>query len=380
MRPASVPDYRAAAKARLPRFLFDYIDGGSYAETTLARNVDDLADVALDQRVLVDVSRIDTATTLFGQACSLPVALGPIGIAGMTARRGEVQAARAAAAAGMPFTLSTVAVCPIAEVAAAVTPPWFQLYMLRDRGFVAAMIAAAGDAKCPVLVFTVDLPTPGARYRDVRSGLTGAPGLAGRLRRAAQVAARPGWAIDVGLGGGPLTLGNLKGVLGARTPLSDFLGWIANNFDPAANWADLEWVRRQWPGPLVVKGILHPDDARAAFAAGADGIVVSNHGGRQLDGAVSAVRALPAIRDAVGDNATVLADGGVRSGLDVLRFLTLGADGVLLGRAWVWALAAGGEAGVAHMLALLTAELRAAMAFTGRTRLPGAQPMPRTTP
>jgi L-lactate dehydrogenase (cytochrome) len=372
VRPASIPDYRAAARARLPRFLFDYIDGGSYAETTLARNVSDLAGIALDQRVLVDVSNIDTATNLFGQAMTMPVALGPIGIAGMSARRGEVQAARAAQTAGLPFTLSTVSVCPIAEVARAVTPPWFQLYMLRDRGFVGEMIATARAAGCPVLVFTVDLPTPGARYRDVRSGLSGAPGLTGRLKRGSQVAVRPGWAIDVGLGGQPLTLGNLVGVLGAKTPLSDFLGWIGNNFDPAANWDDLAWVRSQWPGPLVVKGILHPDDAKAAFAAGADGIVVSNHGGRQLDGAISAVRALPAIRDAVGSGVTVLADGGVRSGLDVLRYLTLGADGVLLGRAWVWALAAGGEAGVAHMFALLGAELRAAMAFTGRTRLPGA--------
>ena len=372
MTPASIPDYRAAAQARLPRFLFDYIDGGSYAETTLARNVSDLADIALDQRVLVDVSAIDTTTSLFGQTMTMPVALGPIGIAGMSARRGAVQAARAAQKAGLPFTLSTVSVCPIGEVAGAVTAPWFQLYMLRDRGFVAEMIAAARGAGCPVLVFTVDLPTPGARYRDVRSGLTGAPGLAGRLQRGAQVAVRPGWALDVGLGGRPLTLGNLAGVLGAKTPLSDFLGWIGNNFDPAANWDDLAWVRAQWPGPLVVKGILHPDDAKAAFAAGADGIVVSNHGGRQLDGAISAVRALPAIRDAVGSGVSVLADGGVRSGLDVLRYLTLGADGVLLGRAWVWALAAGGEAGVAHMLALLAGELRAAMAFTGRTRLPGA--------
>lgn len=369
MKPASIPDYRDAARRRLPRFLFDYIDGGSYAETTLRRNVDDLADIALDQRVLVDVSQIDTATTLFNQPMAMPVALGPIGIAGMTARRGEVQAARAARAAGVPFTLSTVSVCPIAEVAQAVTPPWFQLYMLRDRGFVETMIDTAKAAGCPVLVFTVDLPTPGARYRDVRSGLAGSPGIEGQLRRAAQVAVRPGWALDVGLGGRPLSLGNLAGALGADLPLNDFLGWIGGNFDPSASFADLAWVRRLWPGPLVVKGILHPDDARAAFAEGADAIVVSNHGGRQLDGAISAVRALPGIRDAVGGDQTILADGGIRSGLDVLRYLALGADGVLLGRAWAWALAAGGEAGVAHMLGLLRAELLAAMAFTGRTRL-----------
>jgi L-lactate dehydrogenase (cytochrome) len=370
VKPASIPDYRDAARRRLPRFLFDYIDGGSYAETTLRRNVSDLADLALDQRVLVDVSRPDPSTTLFGQPMAMPVALGPIGIAGMTARRGEVQAARAAKAAGVPFTLSTVAVCPIAEVAAgAGTPPWFQLYMLRDRGFVEAMVGAAQAAGCPVLVFTVDLPTPGARYRDVRSGLAGSPGVGGRLRRGAQVAARPGWALDVALRGRPLSLGNLTGVVGANLPLNDFLGWIGGNFDPSASFADLAWVRRLWRGPLVVKGILHPDDARAAFAEGADAIVVSNHGGRQLDGAISAVRALPAIRDAVGGDAIILADGGIRSGLDVLRYLALGADGVLLGRAWAWALAAGGEAGVAHMLALLRAELLAAMAFTGRTRL-----------
>ena len=377
MKPASIPDYREAARRRLPRFLFDYVDGGSYAETTLRRNVDDLAEVALHQRVLVDVSTINMTTKLFGQPMAMPVMLGPIGLAGMTARRGEVQAARAARSAGLPFVLSTVSVCPIAEVAAgAGTPPWFQLYMLRDRGFVAEMIAVAKAASCPVLVFTVDLPTPGARYRDTRSGLAGAPGFGGMVRRGGHVAMRPGWAVEVGLGGRPLALGNLGGVLGAKTPLSDFLGWLANNFDPSATWADLAWVRAQWPGPLVVKGVLHPDDARAALGHGADGIIVSNHGGRQLDGAISAVRALPAIRAAVGPAAVVLADGGVRSGLDVLRYLTLGADGVLLGRAWAWALAAGGEAGVAHMLGLLRSELRAAMALTGRVNLAPLPPHP----
>jgi L-lactate dehydrogenase (cytochrome) len=367
---ASIPDYREAARRRLPRFLFDYIDGGSYGETTLARNLSDLAGVPLDQRVLVDVSAIDTDAVLMGQTAAMPVILGPIGLAGMTARRGEVQAAAAARDAGLPFCLSTVSVCPISEVSGgAGTPPWFQLYMLRDRGFVEAMIGRARDAQCPVLVFTVDLPVPGARYRDKRSGLAGAPGLSGTLRRGAQAAIRPQWCLDVIADGGPLTLGNVAGVMGATTPLSDFLGWLAANFDPSATWADLAWVRRLWPGQLLVKGILHADDARAALAEGADGIVVSNHGGRQLDGAMSAVRALPAIRDAVGNSLSVLADGGIRSGLDVLRYVTLGADGVLLGRAWAWALAAGGEAGVAAMLALVRAELTAAMALTGRTRL-----------
>jgi L-lactate dehydrogenase (cytochrome) len=231
------------------------------------------------------------------------------------------------------------------------------------------MLDRAKAADCPALVFTVDLPVPGARYRDLRSGLTGAPGLSGQLRRLGQALAKPGWCWDVGLLGRPLTLGNVAGVLGSSAPLGDFLGWLANNFDPAATWADLEWVRSRWPGPLIVKGILHPDDARAAVSAGADGIVVSNHGGRQLDGAISAVKALPDIVDAVGGTTRILADGGVRSGLDILRYRSLGADAVLAGRPWVWALGAAGERGVAQLISMFDNELRAAMALTGTTRL-----------
>ncbi|WP_164156402.1 L-lactate dehydrogenase [Sandarakinorhabdus rubra] len=366
---ADVGDFRTAAQRRLPHFLFEYIDGGSYQQVSLARNVSDLADIALDQRVLRDVSALDPSITLFGQRLALPLLLAPVGLAGLNARRGEVQAARAVKDAGTALILSTVSACSIEEVAAGSgTPPWFQLYMLRDRGFVTAMIERARAAACPVLVFTVDLPAPGARYRDRRSGLSGAPGLAGDLRRLGQALARPGWCWDVGLMGRPLSLGNVAGVLGAATPLGDFLAWLGNNFDPSATWADLEWVRSQWPGPLVVKGILHPDDARAAVAAGADGIVVSNHGGRQLDGALSAVKALPAIVDAVGGSTRILADGGVRSGLDILRYRALGAEAVLAGRAWVWALAAGGQRGVAQLLAMFEAELRAAMALTGTVR------------
>jgi L-lactate dehydrogenase (cytochrome) len=367
---ASTADIRAAAQRRIPHFLFEYIDGGSYDQVSLANNLSDMGTIALDQRVLRDVSRIDPAITLFGQRLGLPLALGPVGLAGLTARRGEVQAARAARAAGVPFTLSTVAACGLAEVAAGSgAPPWFQLYMLRDRGFVAAMLEQAGGLGCPVLVFTVDLPQPGARYRDVRSGLAGAPGLAGALQRALQMAARPGWCWNVGVRGRPIALGNLAGQLGADMPLADFLGWLARNFDPGATWDDLAWVRSQWSGPLVVKGILHPDDAAQALAVGADAVVVSNHGGRQLDGAISAVKALPAIRDRVGGDAILLADGGVRSGLDVLRYHQIGADGVLLGRAWVWALATGGEAGVAQLIARFGQELATAMALTGITTL-----------
>lgn len=366
---ADCDDFREAARRRLPHFLFEYIDGGSYRQVTLRRNIADLAEVSLAQRVLRDVSRIDPSIVLFGQRLAFPLVMAPVGLAGLNARRGEVQAARAGRDAGVPLCLSTVSACSIEEVASgAGHPPWFQLYMLRDRGFVEAMIARARDAGCPVLVFTVDLPLPGARYRDRRSGLTGMPGISGQLRRLGQALAKPGWCWDVGLHGRPLTLGNVAGVMGADAPLGDFLGWLAGNFDPAATWRDLEWVRGQWQGPLVVKGILDPEDARAAVAAGADGIVVSNHGGRQLDGAISAVRALPAILDAVGGSVRVLADGGVRSGLDILRYISLGADAVLAGRPWVWALAAAGERGVAQLIAMLESELRAAMALSGITK------------
>ena len=370
MRPASIADYRALSRARVPRFLFDYTDGGSYAEQTLAANIADLAGVVLDQRVLVDVSRIDTRVALLGQQLAMPVILAPVGLGGLHARRGEVQAWAAARSAGVAMALSTVSVCSLAEVTAGVgAPPWFQLYLVRDRGANEAMIAEAKAQGAPALVLTVDLPTPGARYRDVRSSLTGAAGLAGMLHRASQVAARPRWAVDVGLLGRPVAMGNLAALVGARAPLSDYLGWIARNFDAGATWDSLAWVRSLWPGPLIVKGILHPDDAALAVQHGADAIVVSNHGGRQLDGAISAVRALPAIMDRLAGCVPVLADGGVRSGLDVLRYRSLGAAAVMIGRPWVWALGVRGQAGVAHVLALLRAELETAMALTGRTRL-----------
>ena len=368
MKTASIGDYREAARRRLPHFLFEYFDGGSYAERTLRANIDDLQDISLRQRVLNDVSAIDLSTTLFGEQVSMPVALGPIGLAGMAARRGEVQAARAAAAKGVPFTLSTVSACSLAEVArGSPTPFWFQLYMVRDRGFMRALLEEASAAHCPVLVFTVDMPLPGARYRDVRSGLSGAAGLRGQARRVGQAITRPGWAWDVGLHGRPHQLGNVAPLLGPKSGLEDFLGWMKDNFDPRVTWADLDFVRAHWKGPIVIKGILDADDTRRATEAGVDGIIVSNHGGRQLDGVPSVARALPAIADAVGDRLTVLADGGVRSGLDVVRMLALGARGVLLGRAWAFALAAAGEAGVRHVLDLIEAEMRVAMALTGVT-------------
>ena len=364
---ANTADDRELARRRLPRMLFDYIDGGSYSEVSLRRNVSDLEAIALRQRVMCDVSSLDTSTTLFGRAMRLPIALGPIGFAGMFARRGEAQGARAAEAMGVPFTLSTMGICAMEEVRAAVRDPiWYQLYMIKDRGYMQALLQRAAVLGTDILVFTVDLPVTGARYRDFRSGFSATPPLAQRIGRALHTATRPGWIADVYLGGRPHHFGNLVDAIKERQQ-GDFAGWVHRNFDPTVTWKDIAWVRERWPGKIVMKGVLDPEDARAARDAGADGIVVSNHGGRQLDGALSAVRALPPIVQAVGGDLTVLADGGVRSGLDVLKMLALGAKGVLLGRAWAYALAAGGEAGVARMLARFETELKVAMALTGCT-------------
>lgn len=372
---ASVSDYRELARRRVPHFLFEYVDGGSYDQVTLGRNESDLREIALRQRVMRDVSQLDLSTTLLGQKSRLPVALAPIGLAGMLARRGEVQAARAAREFGVPFTLSTVSACGLEEVTRAVPDPiWFQLYMIRDRAFMRDLIARAQVANCSALMFTVDMPVPGARYRDYRSGLAGASGVAGSLRRLGQAIQRPDWAWDVGLMGRPHKLGNVAPVLGKRSGLEDFFSWMRANFDPSVTWRDLEWVRSEWKGPLVLKGVLDADDALAAVQSGADGIVVSNHGGRQLDGVLSSARALPAIVQAVGGRTTILADGGVRSGLDVVRMLAVGANGVLLGRAWAYALAGRGQAGVAHVLDLIEAEMRVAMALTGVTRIADIKP------
>lgn len=363
---ASIPDFRELARRRLPHFLFEYIDGGSYSETTLRRNVEDLRDIALRQRVLRDVSGLDLSTELFGQKLKLPVALAPIGLAGMNARRGECQAVRAAETAGIPFTLSTVSACSLSEVANAASKPfWFQLYMTRDRGFMRELLQEAVELNCSTLVFTVDMPVPGSRYRDYHSGLAGASGMKGALRRTLQGAMKPSWAWDVGVMGRPHGLGNVIRKLQGKTGIEDFFAWMRENFDSSISWKDLDFIRSEWNGPLVIKGLLDAEDAVEAANLGADGIVVSNHGGRQLDGVPSTARALPAIADAVGDRITVLADGGVRSGLDVVRLLALGAKGVLLGRAWVFALAAQGQQGVEHMLRLIEAEMRVAMTLTG---------------
>ena len=367
--PASSADHRERARRRLPGFLFDYLDGGAGDEQTLAVNPAGWAALALRQRVLVDVERLDTGSTLLGEPCALPLVLAPVGLAGLLARRGEVQAARAARTAGLPFTLSTVGLCGIDEVAAGSgTPPWFQLYMLRDRGLVAALLDATWAAGCRTLVFTVDLPLPGPRRRDRRHGL-GQPGLRPRLLKLAQTLARPGWVWDVALRGRPLAFGSLGAHVPAARDLEAFRHWVDAQFDPGVTWDVIDWLRGRWPGRLVLKGLLDADDARRALDGGAEGLVVSNHGGRQLDGAAATARRLPAVVDAVGDRCEVLVDGGLRSGIDLFRALALGARGAMIGRPWAWALAAGGEAAVAALLAGWREELRATMALTGATSI-----------
>ena len=366
---ASAGDYRALAQRRLPRFLFDYVDGGAGDEGTLAANVSDLAALRLRQRVLVDVDHVDTGATLAGEDCALPLALAPIGLGGLAARRGEVQAVRATNAAGVPFTLSTVGICPLEEVQAASSASfWFQLYMIRDRGVIEALLARAWAAGCRTLVFTVDLPIPGMRHRDARNGMNAA-GPRAALLRATQVLLRPGWVWDVALRGKPLRFGCLNEQVPGARDLNAFKAWVDAQFDASVTWRDIEWLRGRWRGRLLLKGILDVEDARQAVRVGADGIVVSNHGGRQLDSVASSIAKLPAIVQAVGNQTEVLVDGGIRSGTDVFKALALGARGVLIGRPWVWALAAAGESGLREYLATMQRELRLAMMLTGTTRI-----------
>lgn len=356
-------DYRKAAKKTLPPFLFHYIDGGAYAEHTLKRNVSDLSDIELKQLVLRDMSSISTETQLWDDHLSMPVVLAPVGLTGMYAKRGEVQAARAAENKGIPFTLSSVSVCPIEEVVPAIDRPmWFQLYVLKDRGFMKNVLERAKANGVKTLVFTVDMPTPGARYRDAHSGMSGPNA---NIRRIMQAMVHPQWAWNVGIHGKPHDLGNISKYFGSPIGLEDYIGWLTKNFDASITWKDLEWVREFWDGPMIIKGILDPEDAKDAVRFGADGIVVSNHGGRQLDGVLSTARALPPIVDAVKSDIKILADSGVRTGLDVVRMIALGADSVMIGRAYAYALAAGGQKGVENLLDLFQKEMKVAMTLTG---------------
>jgi L-lactate dehydrogenase (cytochrome) len=368
LAPATVLDYRELARRRLPRQLFDYADGGAYEEATMRANVSDLERVLLRQIVMRDVSRRDPSVEVLGQRLALPVILAPVGLGGMFARRAEVQAARAAEAAGIPFIESTLSVCSLEEVAGAVErPPWFQLYVMRDRGYSEELMARARAVGSPVLVLTVDLAVPGARHRDVRNAVVGRVSRRATVLRGLDLALHPRWIREVGIGGRPLTFGNLeKAVPGAGTPAA-FREWVDSQFDPSVTWNDIAWVRENWDGRLVVKGVLDAEDAKRAAEVGVDGLVVSNHGGRQLDSVPSTVRALPDVVDAVGGQLEVLVDGGVRTGLDVVKLVALGARAVLMGRGWVWAVASGGQSAVRHILGVIKADIDVALALTGHT-------------
>ena len=362
--PVSVADYRRRARRRLPRFLYDYLDGAANAEATAASNESDFNRFLLRQQVMRDVDGVNTRAELAGQSVSMPLALAPVGMAGMYARRGEVQGARAARRSGIPFTTSTVGICPVEEVAASGTAPWFQLYMLRDRGLVETLLRRAVNAGCDTLLFTVDLPVTGMRLRDYRNGMLGG-GTVGKMSYLAQLATSPRWAVDVGLQGKPHNFGNLREVVPDPDDLNAYKAFIDAQFDPSVTWSDIAWLRSIWQGKLFIKGVLEVDDARAAVDVGADGIVVSNHGGRQLDGVASTISKLPAISAALGESTEILMDGGIRSGIDVAKALALGARGVLIGRPWVYAISVGGESALIDLLSVFQQELSVAMALMG---------------
>ena len=366
MVPANVADYRELARRRIPKVLFDYVDGGSYTEHTLRANSEDFAKVQLRQRVLVDVSNISLKTEVLGQELGMPMVLSPVGMAGMYARRGEVQAARAGLKAGIPLCLSSMAICDVTEVVKGCgSPIWFQLYMLKDRGYMKELLARATELGCPVLAFTVDLPIPGTRYRDIRNGLAGDTSWHLPLRRAWDGLTHLPWVWDVWLNGRPHVFGNIAPAVPDAKGVDQFWPWIRGSMDNTLTWSHIDWIRENYPGKIVVKGIQDVEDARRAVRAGFDGLVVSNHGGRQLDGAPSSISALPPIADAVGDDITLFMDGGVRSGLDVLKALALGAKACFLGRAWAYGVAARGEAGVSHVLDIMRGELTTALGLTG---------------
>jgi len=369
VRPVTAGDYRRLARRRLPHFLFDYIDGGANDERTMAANQADFDRVCLQQRVMRDVSQVDTASVMLGQKVSMPLALAPLGLAGMMARRGEVQAVKAAGRAGVPFTLSTVGICPLQEVAAAASGPfWFQLYMMRDRELVTRLLHQASSCGCQTLVFTVDLAVTGARHRDLRNGMTGRT-LAAKLARTVQLARRPHWLVDVALLGRPHDFGNVRNVLPDSTDLNAYKEFINSQFDTTVTWQDIAWLRTLWPGKIIIKGVLSADDARAAADLGADGLIVSNHGGRQLDGSSSTIRKLPEVVAAVGQRMEVYMDGGVRSGIDVIKAVSLGARGVFIGRPWIWAVAARGESGLNDLLETFHKEMVIAMALMGVNKI-----------
>ena len=367
-----IEDLRELARRRVARAIFEYVDCGAYTECTLRANKADIESIGLRQRVGIDVDRRSTATTMLGQPVTMPAALAPIGLLGLNWANGEILAARAANQFGIPFTLSTMSICSLEDVAQGTGKPfWFQLYVMRDRGFAASLIERAKSAKCSALVLTLDLQIQGQRHRDLKNGLAVPPRLT--LGTAFDILRKPGWALNV-MTSKRKSFGNLEGRIASADSLTTLSQWIAGQFDPTLSWKDVEWVKRLWGGPLVLKGILDVEDAKIAAQSGADAIVVSNHGGRQLDGAVSSIRALPEIADAVGDRISVWFDGGIRSGQSLLKALALGAKAVLLGRAFVYGLGAMGEPGVTRALEVIQKELDVTMALTGLRDVRDASP------
>lgn len=363
----NIEDLRVLAEKRVPRMFYDYADSGSWTEGTYRANESDFQAIKLRQRVAVNMENRSTATTMVGQAVKMPVAIAPVGLTGMQHADGEIHAARAAEKFGIPFTLSTMSICSIEDIAQHTSAPfWFQLYMMRDRDAMARMIERTKAAKCSALVLTLDLQVIGQRHKDLKNGLTAPP--RPTLRNILNLMTKPRWCLGMA-GTQRRTFRNLVGHVKGVSDMSSLAAWTNEQFDPRLSWADVEWVKKQWGGKLILKGIMEVEDAKLAVDAGADAIVVSNHGGRQLDGAPSSIRALPAIVEAVGGKTEVWMDGGIRSGQDVLKAWALGARGTMIGRAMVYGLGAMGEAGVTKALQIIHKELDVTMAFCGHTQL-----------
>ena len=364
---ACIEDLRKKAEKRVPRMFYDYADSGSWSESTYRANEDDLQAIKFRQRVAIDVSTRDTKMPMLGETTTMPVALAPTGLTGMQYADGEILAAKAAADFGVPFTLSTMSICSIEDVAAhSSTPFWFQLYVMRDRDFIRRLVDRAREAKCSALMITLDLQIMGQRHKDVRNGLSAPP--KPTLRNLMNLVQKPAWCLGM-LGTKRRQFGNIVGHVKGVKDMSSLADWTVSQFDASLSWSDVKEIRKQWGGKVIIKGILDAEDARAAVNVGADAIVVSNHGGRQLDGALSAIKALPAIVDAVGDKAEVWMDGGIRSGQDVLRAIAMGAQGTLIGRAFLYGLGAGGQAGVTKALEIIHKELDLTMGLCGQTEL-----------
>jgi L-lactate dehydrogenase (cytochrome) len=362
-----IEDLRRLAHRKVPGAFIDYAESGSYAEQTLRANRADLERITLRQRVLCDTANRSTKTTILGEPVALPLALAPIGLCGMQHGDGEILSCRAAQGAGIPFTLSTMSICSIEDVAAAVAKPfWFQVYVMKDRGYIRALIERAAATKCSALVLTVDLQVIGQRHRDIKNGMTVPPQI--RLKNILDIATKPRWAMGIARGKRK-TFGNIAGHYPGMTNVTVLSKWVAEQFDPSLSWKDVEWIKSLWPGKLILKGILDVEDARIAVKTGAAALVVSNHGGRQLDGAPSSISMLPRIADAVGGDIEMMFDGGIRSGQDIARALALGARSCMSGRAYIYGLGAAGEAGVARAIEIMRNELDITMALIGVTRV-----------